>query len=175
MRLDFYLLIAAVVSSMSCADDPDSVGAMEPEAPALAAAEVITDVVVNQPLETPGRLIPCVNGGAGEVVAFSGVFSARFHLTRTGNRYVISTSGVIRLQGQGESTGNRYQFRDIFTQSEIQSSFNGQFSSTTSFTVLITGPGKGNGVRSRLTRHVSRNANGDITADVDNFRFEECR
>lgn len=175
MRLDSYLLVAAVASSISCADDPMSVGATETEAPALAAAEVITDVVVNQPLETPRRLIPCVNGGAGEVVAFSGVFSARFHVTRTGNRFLMSTSGVIRLQGQGESTGNTYQFRDIFTQSEIQSSFNGQFSSTTSFTVLITGPGKGNGVRSRLTRHLSRNANGDITADVDNFRFEECR
>ena len=175
MRLDSCLLLAAVVSSISCADDPMGVGATEPEAPTLAAAEVVNDVVVNQPLETPGRLIPCVNGGAGEVVAFSGFFSGRFHVTRTGNRYLMSTSGVIRLRGQGESTGNTYQFRDIFTQSELLSSFNGQYSTTTSFTVLSAGPGEGNGVRSRLTSHITRDANGNVTADVDDFRFEECR
>jgi hypothetical protein len=175
MRLDSGLLIAAALCSLSCTDDPMSVGATEPEPPALASANVTNIVVTNVPLEAPGRLIPCINDGAGEVVAFSGVFTARFHVTSNGNRSLIGESGVFRLQGQGETTGTTYRWRSVEMDVAHQSTFNGQFSATITFTDFITGPGRGNGVRSRSIAHVTINANGEGTAAIDHDVFLECR
>ena len=105
MRPAYQLLIATLLSTTSCTDDGASTG---PSAPALASAEVTRDVVINQPLDLPDWFIPCVNGGAGELVDFSGVFSGVAHVTVNASRFVGSVAGITRLEGVGESSGQLY-------------------------------------------------------------------
>ncbi len=175
MRPVSLFMIATLLCTASCADDAVSVGPAEPGAPALTSADVSHDVLVNEPLDLPGWFVPCVNGGAGELVNFTGVFSGVLHTTVTGTRFLSSVAGTSRLEGVGESTGNQYRFRDVFASSQSQSSLNEQLSFTSSFTTVITSSGPENNILLRGTSHLTREPSGEISVNFDNISFGECK
>lgn len=172
MRPVSQLMIMTLLSTASCSDDAATVG---PSEPTIASTEVSHDVVINQPLDLPDWFIPCVNGGAGELVDFTGVFSGVLHVTVNGTRFLSSVAGTSRLEGKGESTGAPYHFRDVFASSQSQSLLNEQLSFTSNFTTVITTAGPGNNVLLRGTSHLTRDPNGEIRVNFDNISFGECR
>ncbi len=118
--------------------------------------------------------VPCANGGAGEVIDVSGPLHVLQSLT-------ISSSGnfsdVFHFQPQGISgvgltTGAKYQatritqFKDHFNNLPFSSSFINNF--------YMIGQGPGNNFKVHETFHFTVNANGDLTAFVDNF-FVTCK
>ena len=114
----------------------------------------------------------CPEGGAGELVNFTGVLTSLVHVTRTENRLVVNATGTLRLSGEGLSTGDRYLFRDVFASTENQYLFNGQLAHTAAGITAIIAPGPGNNTLFHLQVHFTRNANGEITVDVVNFGVE---
>ena len=172
MRVASGFMIATLLATASCSDDAASVG---PSAPAIASADVTHEVVINQPLDLPDFPISCVNGGAGELVDFTGVFSGVLHETVSNGQLHASFSGTSRLEGVGESTGQRYQFRDTFASAETQALLGEKLSFTSIFTTVITTPGPRNNLLARGTRHLTIDPNGEFRANFDHFSFTECK
>jgi hypothetical protein len=127
-----------------------------------ASVKIPIDIVV---------FVPCANGGAGENVALSGTLHDLFHITLDGNggfhsKFHVNPQGV---SGIGETTGTKYQGTGV-----TQGTFNGQVGFETSFVnnFRIIGQGPGNNFLVHENFHVTINANGTVTAFVDNFRVE---
>ena len=172
MRPISQLMIAILFSTASCSDDAASTG---PLAPALASTAVTRDIVINQPFEIPGWFIPCVNGGAGELVDFTGTLSGVAHVTVNDNRFVGRVSVITRLEGVGESTGQHYHFRDMIASGQSEALLTEQVSYTAAFATVITTAGPLNNLLVRGTRHLTLGPNGEFRANFDNFTFSECK
>ena len=144
------------------------IGAVGP-APALAKAESFT-VSETFPISIL-VFIPCAAGGAGELVEISGNLHALFHFTLDGSggfhaKVHFQPQGV---SGTGLTTGDKYQGTGV-----TQGTSNGKvgFESTFVNNFRIIGQGPGNNFLVHNTFHVTVNANGTMTAFVDNFSVE---
>ncbi len=72
MRFRALFPICALVLMVSCSDDTVTT---DPGALTGAAATVTNEHVVNEAFEFEELFIPCANGGAGELVNFTGVLA----------------------------------------------------------------------------------------------------
>ncbi len=115
--------------------------------------------------------VPCAAGGAGEDVHITGDIHDLFHTTLDGrggfhNEAHQNAQGV---RGTGLTTGDKYQATGA-----AHFSFNGQvgFEQTIVSNVHIIGQGSGNNLLMHQTFHITVNANGTVTAFVDNFSVE---
>ena len=82
----------------------------------------------------------------------------------------INLQGV---SGTGEVTGTKYQATEVFTnQSSGAISSNAPFEQTSVGNEHFVGQGPGNNFNFHFTFHVTINANGDLTAFVDNFSVD---
>jgi hypothetical protein len=115
--------------------------------------------------------VPCANGGAGEFVTLSGNLHDLFHVTFDGSggltiKFLDNPQGV---SGVGETTGAVYhgtgQTQETFHFSGVSDSFSDTFVNV--FHIVGTGPGNDFFVREVF--HVTVNANGTLTAFVDQF------
>ena len=143
--------------------------------PNFASAGAITSTTN---LEVPlaiSVLVPCANGGAGEVVDVSGTLHVLLHFT-------LSDSGRVTLKehfqpqgasGVGETTGDIY--RAVGVTQDIQTS-DGVAGPPFEFTFVnnfrIIGQGPGNNVLIHENLHVTINANGDVVSFHDDFSAE---
>jgi hypothetical protein len=134
---------------------------------AVAQAEVIQNVSVPVALSV---LVPCANGGAGEIVDFSGVLHIVASFTINGNNISGKTHFQPQgLKGIGQITGDSYNAVGV-TQESIKGSLqNGQFNDTYVNNFRLIGQGKGNNFSVHENAHITINANGDVTAFIDNF------
>ncbi len=137
--------------------------------PSFAAATTVTDNV-SFPVNI-GVFIPCAAGGAGEVVFLSGNLHSLFHSTVNDNNFTIKIHNQPQgITGTGLTTGDKYQGTGV-TQETFGGSFvNGQFSDTFVNNFRIIGHGTGNTFLVHETFHITFNADGELTAFVDNFR-----
>ena len=136
---------------------------------AQAKATVFTDNV-----QIPINLfvfVPCAAGGAGEDVDLSGTLHVLFRTTfdsRGGfhSKFHFQPQGV---SGTGLTTGDKYQATGV-----TQGTDNGKvgFESTFVNNFRIIGQGPGNNFLVHGNFHFTINANGEVTAFVDNFRVE---
>jgi hypothetical protein len=136
---------------------------------AQAQATVFTDNV-----QIPINLlvfVPCAAGGAGEDVDLSGTLHVLFRTTfdsRGGfhSKFHFQPQGV---SGTGLTTGDKYQATGV-----TQGTDNGKvgFESTFVNNFRIIGQGPGNNFLLHENFHFTINANGEVTAFVDNFRVE---
>lgn len=119
--------------------------------------------------------IPCADAGAGEFVELTGNLHVLFHTTVNGNRFNVKSHFQPQgISGVGQSTGDKYQATGV-TQERFGGSFvNGQFSDTFINNFRIIGQGPGNNFLVHQVFHVTVNANGDVTAFVDNFK-SDCK
>lgn len=143
------------------------------------------EIIVTQPGSTSftssavipinlGVFVPCALDGAGEVVLLSGNLHTLFHFTDdgAGGFRVMSEANPQGVSGTGQTSGDKYQGTGV-----SRSDFNsGSLPFTTSFVnnFRIIGEGTGNNLLVHQTFHLTVNANGDVTAVVDNFSVE-CR
>jgi hypothetical protein len=112
--------------------------------------------------------VPCAADGAGELVLIEGILHIVDHVT-------VSNSGNITLKihfqpqgatGTGLTTGDTYQSNGV-TQETLN--INGlPITDTFVNNFRLIGPGPGNNLQVHQTIHITINANGDLTADVNN-------
>ena len=138
---------------------------------ALAAASTFTDNV-----QIPFDLfvfVPCAAGGAGEDVFLSGTLHVLFHTTidNSGGFHTKFHFQPQGISGTGLVTGDKYQATGV-----TQGTDNGKvgFESTFVNNFKIIGQGPGNNFLVHENFHFTVNANGEVTAFVDNFSVE-CR
>lgn len=132
-------------------------------APAISQAAVTN---VTAPLDLV-RLVPCANGGVGELVHVTGTLHFRISTITDGAGGVHSTT-LIRVEkpnAVGLTTGATYQLkslsRDVFNQ---RAGGVGSVLMSVNHSGLI-GPGPGNNDWEHNLVHVTVNANGVVTAN----------
>ena len=161
------LMVAVVAISTAC----DAPAPTEPDGslrPAMAAVATTSNAFVTVAISV---FVPCANGGAGETVTLTGNLHFQSHTTfdaRGGLHTKIHTQPQ-GLSGTGEVTGDKYQGTGV-TQDRINVTAGVTFTLVNNFRIIGQGPG--NNFLVHNNAHITINANGDITADVDNFRAE---
>jgi hypothetical protein len=121
------------------------------------------------PLNLSG-LVPCANGGAGEVVDLSGNFHVLLHVTlHDDGRFVFKEHFQPQgISGIGEETGDKYQATGVTQDITVQGRVGVTTTAVNNFRIIGQGPG--NNLLVHVTFHVTVNANGTATADVNNVR-----
>jgi hypothetical protein len=118
-------------------------------------------------------VVPCANGGAGEVVDISGTEHDVIRNTINGNNFsdTFHQNGE-GLTGTGETTGNTYHETGAVNASDSGSLTNGQANSTFTLDDHYLSQGSAPNFLVHVTVHVTVNANGDVTVTFVNFRAE---
>jgi hypothetical protein len=172
MWLGSALILTACSPDTGSLTSPDGGGTAEvaaPGGPQASGASVDHEMTLDEAFELP-VFIPCANGGLGEEVLFVGTSRVIDHAVITGTRVTVFQVVEQHQTGTGPITGDRYELAFAYHFKPVSASLvNGQ--STMSFTahLAITAPGSGNNMYLPLTIHVTVNAAGDITADVERF------
>lgn len=117
--------------------------------------------------------IPCANGGAGDVVRFEGELHDLFHVTINQNSAMFKFHDNPQgLSATGLFSGVKYQATGVTQRQFKISASNGVYEETFINNFRIIGQGPGNNFIVHETYHVTFNANGILTAEVDNFTVE---
>ena len=150
----------------SCSDVSE--GPVSPRSLRSAAADVTTtNAIFPVEIET---FVPCANGGAGEIVALSGNLHDLFHVTINGNRFKVKVHTQPQgIRGVGLTTGDGYRGTGVTQETFGGSLINGQASSTFVNNFRVIGQGPGNNFMIHEVVHVTFNAQGELTAVVDQF------
>ena len=119
--------------------------------------------------------VPCAAGGGGELVLISGILHIQQHITINDSHVTIKTHAQPQgADGVGLTTGDKYNATGV-TQEEdgvaLQLSAS-EFTFTNNFRII--GQGSGNNLLVHQTIHETINADGTVTAVVDNTSVE-CR
>ncbi len=165
---------ALAIAGLVACDSPAALDDSAVTPPSFAAANAAATFTDNVKFPVNiGVFIPCAAGGAGEVVFLTGNLHSLFHSTTNGNNFKIKIHNQPQgISGDGLTTGDKYQGTGV-TQETFGGSFvNGQFTDTFVNNFRIIGQGPGNNLLIHSTFHVTFNANGELTAFVDNFSSE---
>lgn len=161
MRIGTLLGIAVGVAA--CAESPVGPRTLD-HTPSLAANAVDHQVMpFNQSV-----WISCANGGAGEDVALSGELVVTNHevTDADGGSHTRQMMRPQRVTGVGATSGKKYQGTGMGFWSDGQTSDGGSvYTYVQNFRIIGQGPG--NNLLVHMVTHVTTNANGDVTADVD--------
>ena len=164
-----------VAATAACADGPSAPHQARPDAvrgPALAAVTETSSTSV--PIDL-GVFVPCANGGAGENVELTGDLHLLTSLTisETGNVTLRSLAQPQGISGTGAITGDKYQATGGTQQTYVS---NGPLplSDTYVNNLRIIGSGAENNILIHETFHLTINAGGVVTANVDKLSAE-CR
>ncbi len=133
-------------------------------------AEVQTNIKVPVSI---GVFIPCAAGGAGEVVVLTGNLHVllRFTVDQAGGIHATSHFQPQGISGVSETTGDKYQGTGV-TQTEFNAKLGVEETFVDNFRII--GQGNGNNFLVHENFHITINANGVVTAFVDNLSVD-CR
>jgi hypothetical protein len=133
----------------------------------VRAVEVTTRIIRDS--SEFSLFLPCANGGAGEVVVFSGTFMDLLHSTQGGSTgtHVFSVEINQGVAGVGVTTGDRYVFARVNMASFNQTATSFPVVSSQELIYRITGPGPDNDALIRIVNHATVNANGETTVAFD--------
>ena len=117
--------------------------------------------------------VPCANGGSGENVLLSGEIHNLYHYTINGNSFTFKGhTNAKGLTGVGQVTGDKYHATGVSQDIQTGSFVNDQYSWTYVYNFHMIGQGKGNNYLVHETYHYTLNANGELTAYVDNYTVD---
>jgi len=120
-----------------------------------------------------GVLVPCADGGAGEIVLISGTLHIQNHITINGNRASIKFHAQPQgASGVGLTTGDVYRATGETQEHDSIPISNGAFEFTFVNNFKIIGPGPDNNLLVHQNVHVTIDANGNVTTVVDNSSVE---
>lgn len=141
--------------------------------PTPAYAAETTTRILRAPLDL-SVVLPCANGGLGEVVDFDGTFSELYHVTvdETGGFHVHIVETQSDVHGVGATTGDRYVSTRVNLFVYNQGSGGLPITSTQQLVFRIVGPGAGNDASLRITNHTTLNADGTVTVAFDTYTAE---
>ena len=167
-------LLGIAVGLMACAEStPVAPLRVLDQPPALAAADGATHT--SQPFSA-SLFISCANGGQGETVDLSGEVEVVTHSTTDANGGVHLSMHVrpAAVTGVGATTGLTYRGTGggLFSQFDAADGFPAVYTMINNFRIIGQGPG--NNLLMHMTIHVTTNANGDQTAQVD-LSSQDCK
>jgi len=139
-----------------------------------ARAAVTTNDVI--PFEMTVH-VDCALGGAGEDVELTGELHVLIVTTvsKSGMQHTELHFQPINVSGVGETSGDKYRAVGITrTDMTIDTSDGFPQETTAVNNFYIIGQGPGNNFMVHETFHVTINANGEVTADIDKLIIE-CR
>ena len=141
----------------------------------FTAGTAMAEVPSNQKIPYNDSIwVFCANGGRGEPVRLTGDMHALFLYTidENGGRHVASHFQPMGITGYGEVTGDKYQATGVTRHDwNLQpAAYPVVYTLVNNFRVV--GPGPGNNFLVHETYHITLNANGEVTAELDNFRGE---
>ena len=114
-------------------------------------------------------LVPCANGGAGEIVLVEGTLHLQDHITINGNRANIKTHAQPQgATGVGLTTGDIYNATGVTQEQDSIPNINGAFEFTFVNNFRLIGQGPDNNLQVHQTVHVTIDANGVVTTVIDN-------
>ena len=177
---NFLLIVAVAILSVFSAcqkNAGDNFGKEEKVAitgsKASAAANTTTSIIdldlTANPFPFP-IIVPCANGGLGEEIIAQGNVRQLSHLTINGNNYVVKFQYTPQgLTSTGQITGDIYQGVGMAEFTETGSFVNGKATLTSVW--MFSNIGRAGAPNWKLipTVHTTINANGTITASVDNL------
>ncbi|HTK20820.1 MAG TPA: hypothetical protein VL442_14945 [Mucilaginibacter sp.] len=117
------------------------------------------------------------NSCAGEQLqVVGGIYHLDLHGTINKNNF----SAVEHVNAQdfkliGPATGTTYSGSVSYDQSFNSSFTDGKFITKTTQSILLSTPGGKNNVMVKMDVHLTLNANGTMTASIDNFRTDNCK
>ena len=118
-------------------------------------------------------LVPCANGGAGEIVLVEGILHIQEHITINDNRATIKTfAGPQGASGVGLTTGDTYRAVGNTQETDTIPVIGGATEFTFINNFRLIGSGPGNNLQVHQTIHVTIDANGTVTTVVDNTSVE---
>ena len=118
-------------------------------------------------------LVPCANGGAGELVLVEGTLHIQQHITINNNRVTIKSHFQPQgAGGTGLTTGDSYNAVGVTQEVDTLALTGGanEFTFTNNFRLI--GQGVDNNLQVHQTLHVTINANGTVTTVVDNTSID---
>lgn len=119
------------------------------------------------------NLVPCANGGAGELVLIQGVLHIQQHITINNNRATIKSHFQPQGgEGVGLTTGDKYNPTGVTQEVDTIALTGGATEFTFVNNFRIIGQGPGNNLQVHQLVHVTINANGDVTNTIDNTSVE---
>jgi hypothetical protein len=138
---------------------------------AIGVQAAQSEVVVNESFPIAiAVFVPCADGGAGELVVLEGDLHGLIAITENDNHLSVKTHFQPQgISGTGLSTGDTYQGTGV-TQDHFTTGLAETFTFVNNFRII--GQGLDNNFLVHETFHVSINANGEVTAVVDNFSVE---
>jgi hypothetical protein len=138
---------------------------------AIGVQTAQSEVVLNESFPIAATVfVPCADGGAGELVVLDGNLHVLLTITENDNHLSVkSHSQPQGISGTGLSTGDTYQGTGV-TQDHFTIGLGETFTFVNNFRIIGQGPG--NNILVHETFHVTINANGEVTATVDNFSAE---
>jgi hypothetical protein len=166
------LIATAPVTALmlaACADAPTSPARpLPPETPSFAAAALT--ISQDFPIDL-FAFVPCAAGGAGELVELTGQLHDLFHITQNnaGGVVVRILDNPQGVSGVGLTTGTKYQGTG-----GTQQTFTAAVGETNTFVnnFRVVGQGPNNNFVVHETAHLTVNANGTVTASVDNLTID---
>ena len=115
--------------------------------------------------------IPCSNGGAGELVSFSGPLNELLHVTFTANGHATVKS-QLRFQGisgTGQITGDRWDA--VGVRQDLVTLFVGtEITFVNNYRLIAAGKGSNLSIHENF--HLKLDADGVVTTSHDNFRAD---
>jgi hypothetical protein len=116
--------------------------------------------------------VPCALNGAGETIHLTGTLLNISHVTTNRNHATITTHvNPQGLGGVGLTSGRKYRGTGV-SKSVVTLGVGQTQTFVENFRLIGQGPG--NNLLLHENLHVTVNANGEVTAEHDNFSFE-CR
>jgi len=114
-------------------------------------------------------LVPCADGGAGEIVLIEGTLHVQEHATISGNRANLKVHfQPMGAKGVGQVTGDVYNATGVTQEQDSLPISNGAFEFTFINNFRLIGPGPDNNFQVHQTVHVTIDANGNVTTVIDN-------
>lgn len=165
-------LLGIAVGITACAESPPVAPLrVLDQPPAMAAAEASTQI--SQPFNS-SLWIACANEGQGEMVALSGTVQIVNHSSQDANGGVHLSMHVrpSAVTGVGATSGLTYRGTGggLVSQFDAADGFPAVYSMINNFHIIGQGPG--NNLLMHMTIHVTVNANGEQTAEVDLSSYE---
>ena len=119
------------------------------------------------------NLVPCADGGAGELVLIEGTLHIQQHITINDNRATIKSHFQPQgADGVGLSTGDPYNATGVTQEVDTLPLTNGAAEFTFINNFRLIGQGPNNNLLVHQTVHTTVNADGTVTSVVDNTSVE---
>lgn len=119
------------------------------------------------------NLVPCANGGAGELVLVEGTLHIQQHITINNNRVTLKSHFQPQgAGGTGLTTGDSYNAVGVTQEVDTLPLVGGAAEFTFINNFRLIGQGPDNNLQVKQTIHTTINANGDVTSVVDNTSIE---